>query len=248
MLGLDVLQPLTLHLDYRDGLVKFEPLDAGVPPGPGKAATIASTPSAPANNADEPVCPPMSTADRPVDSTIEARVPGGLDSAHLKPGKDIWVKVVYGQVYPGCTLDAESILYGRVMSTTSTKNPDASELSIQFDRGDCAGHSKKELSLRLIGLVGPPEESKMLHDALPTEVAGAGRQMNDAVAGTGKLDENLNPGGPPHTIHAGIVVRLPEAKLDPQGGPGCSAKITSTKRSVQLGPGSELILTMVGPG
>jgi tetratricopeptide (TPR) repeat protein len=248
MLGLDVLQPLTLHLDYRDGLVKFEFPAAGVSPESGKGTMIASTPSAPGNDAGQLDCQPMSTADRPVDSTIEARVTGGLDSAHLKPGKEIWVKVVYGQIYPGCTLDAESILYGHVMSMTSTKNPDASELSVQFDHGDCAGHSKKELPLRLIGLVGPPEESKMLHDALPTEVAGGGRQIRDAIASSSAVDENLNPGGPPHTIHAGIVVRLPEAKLDPQGGPGCSAKITSTKRSVQLGPGAELILTMAGPG
>jgi hypothetical protein len=88
----------------------------------------------------------------------------------------------------------------------------------------------------------------MLHDALPTEVAGGGRQIGDAIASSSAADENLNPGGAPHTVHAGIVVRLPETKLDPQGGPGCSAKITSTRRSVQLGPGSELILTMVGPG
>ena len=248
MLGLDVLQPLTLHLDYRDGLVKFEsPMAEGSPAG-GKSTMIAAAQAAPPNDAGQPTCSALSTADRPVNSTIEARVTGGLDSAHLKPGKEVWVKVVYGQIYPGCTLDAESILYGHVMAATSTKNPDAAELSIQFDHGDCAGHSKKELPLRLIGLVGPPEESKMLHDALPTEVAGGGRQIGDAIASSSAADENLNPGGAPHTVHAGIVVRLPETKLDPQGGPGCSAKITSTRRSVQLGPGSELILTMVGPG
>jgi hypothetical protein len=26
MLGLDILRPTTVHLDYRDGLVKFEPV------------------------------------------------------------------------------------------------------------------------------------------------------------------------------------------------------------------------------
>ena len=248
MLGLDVLQPLTLHLDYRDGLVKFESVEADIAPGTGKGAMIALKPSANPSGANEPVCQPMSTADRPVESTIEAKVPGGLDSAHLKPGKEIWVKVVYGQIYPECDLEPDSILYGHVLSTNSTKNPDTSELSLQFDHGDCAGHGKKELSLRLIGLVGPPDESTRLHDAMPTEVAGGGRQITDAIVSSSAVDENLNPGGPPHTIHAGIVVRLPEAKLDPQGGPACSAKITSTKRSVQFGPGSELILTMVGPG
>ena len=247
MLGLDILQSLTLHLDYRDGLVKFESVDAGVSPESGKTTMIASAPSASGNGAGEPVCKLMSTADQPLNSTIEAKVSGGLDSAHLKPGKEIWVKVVYGLVYPGCTLDKDSILYGHILSASSTKNPDASELSLVFDHGDCTGKGKTELPLRLIGVVGPPEESDKLHDALPAEVAGAGRQIGDVVAGSGAVDENLNPGGPPHTIHPGIVVRLPETKLDPQGGPGCSAKITSSKRSIQLGPGSELILGLVVP-
>jgi hypothetical protein len=37
---------------------------------------------------------------------------------------------------------------------------------------------------------------------------------------------------------------MPDVKLEPEGGPECSAKITSTNRSVTLGTGSELILTM----
>jgi hypothetical protein len=58
------------------------------------------------------------------------------------------------------------------------------------------------------------------------------------------MDEELNPGGPPHTIHPGIVVNIPKVKLEPEGGPGCSARLTSTSRSVELGPGSQLLLTM----
>ena len=253
MLGLDILHSLTLHLDYRDGLVKFESTNEEVSPVHAKGTMTASASPAPTNEADKAACQPGDDRDRPINSTIEARVTGGLDSGHLKPGKEIWVKVVYGLVYPECTLNAESILYGHVTAAASSKSPDASELSLVFDHADCAGHAKKELSLRLIGLVAPPDESDRLHDAIPTEVAGGARQIggsrqgNDAVSGTNGRDDNLNPGGPPQTVHPGIVVRMPKLKLEPEGGPGCSARITSTNRSVQLGTGAELILTMLGP-
>jgi len=195
-------------------------------------------------------CSPGDTTPRPLNSTIEAKVPGGLDSAHLKPGKEVWVKVVNEYDFPGCTLDADSILYGRIISTTSSRNPDAAELSVIFDHGDCTGHGKKKLSLRVIGLMAPPDESRKMHEVIPVEVAGGAKQVGgsgngrDAVTATNGYDDSLNPGGAPHTIHPGIVVNMPRVKLEPQGGPGCSARITSASRSVQLGPGSELILTM----
>jgi Tfp pilus assembly protein PilF len=247
MLGLDVLQPLTLHLDYRDGLVKFESTEAGVTPLFSKPAMIAS--AAPAGGGDDTECAPLDSRDRPINSTIEARVTGSLDSAHLKPGKEVYVRVVYGLAYPGCTLDHDAILYGHVTST-SARNGNGAELGLSFDHGDCDGHAKKELSLRLIGVVAPADQSRHMHEEVPTEIRGGAQSISQAVAGAGLVsgaDQDLNPGGPPHTIHPGIVVHMPDAKLDPSGGPGCSARITSSSRSVQLGAGSELILTMIGP-
>jgi hypothetical protein len=246
MLGLDLLHTLTLSLDYRDGLVKFESTESETPT-PGKETMIASGASAPASDTMKPICQPGSLADRPINSTIEAKVMGSLDSAHLKPGKEIWVKVIHGLLFPGCTLEQDSVLYGRVLTATSSKNSNGSELSLAFDHGDCEGHAKKELPLRLIGLAAPPAESERLHDAMPTEVSGGGRRISDTVEGTNAVDLELNPGGPPHTVHPGVVVHMPDTKLEPEGGPGCSAKITSTNRSVQLGVGSELILTMLSP-
>jgi hypothetical protein len=246
MLGLDVLQPLTLHLDYRDGLVKLESRQGEVTPLFSKSAMIASAAPASTNNATMPVCRPEDTKDRPVNSTIQARVTGSLDSAHLKPGKEVFVKVLYGMEYPGCTLDEGSILYGHVTAANSSKTTDAAELSLVFDHGDCAGKGKKELSLRLIGVLGPAADaSHHLHDDLPVEVAGGARSIKDTVINPS--DENLNPGGAPHTIHPGIVVRMPNVKLEPEGGPVCSAKISGPVHSIQLGTGSELILTLMGP-
>ena len=200
----------------------------------------------PAGEVAKPACAPGDISDRPINTTIEATVAGTLDSGHLKPGKEVWVKVVNGYVFPGCTLEADSILYAHVITATSSKGSDGSELSLMFDHGDCTGHAKKELSLRLIGLVAPADQaSRHMHEELPTEVAGGTRSTGAAEAGlVNGSDENLNPGGSPHTVHPGIVIRMPNVKLEPQGGPGCSARITSPNRSVQLGTGSELILIM----
>jgi thioredoxin-like negative regulator of GroEL len=248
MLGLDVLQPLTLHLDYRDGLVKFETTEESVKPLFGKGTMIASKSSAPANGADQSVCQPGDAIARPLSETIEARATGGLDSAHLKPGKEIWMRVISGYVYPGCTLDQDAILYARVTAASTLKNSSESELSLVFDHADCTGHAKKPLTLRLIGLVAPPDESRRMHDELPVEVAGGGRSVSTAVQGLVNVyDLNLNPGGPPKTIHPGIVVNMPEVKLEPEGGPECSAKITSTKNSVTIGTGAELLLSLMVP-
>ena len=211
---------------------------------------VAVAATAPENNTLESTCPPHDNTDRPLNSTIEATITGGIDSGRLKPGKEVWVKLVNGYVYPGCRMEAGSILYGHVTSSSSSKHPSASELSLLFDHGDCIGHARKPLSLRLIALVAPPDESRRMHSEIPVEVAGGVQQIggsspgNDATTALNGMDENLTPGSAPHTVHPGIVVNMPAVKLEPEGGPGCSAKITSSSRSITLGTGSELILTM----
>jgi predicted aspartyl protease len=242
MLGFDMLHSLTVHLDYRDGLVKFEPTTTEASPALVKGTMTAS--AAPANETGAPTCQQFENRDWPVASTIEARVTELMDSSHLKPGKEVFVKVLYGLTYPGCALTQDAILYGHVTTAASSKNPNSSELGLVFDHADCTGHQKQELRLRLIGLVAPLDEARMLHDAMPAEVAGGPRQMSDAVSGSNGRDENLSPGGPPNTVRPGIVVRMPKVKLEPEGGPGCSARISSSDRNVQLAAGAELILTV----
>jgi hypothetical protein len=83
-----------------------------------------------------------------------------------------------------------------------------------------------------------------MHEDMPTQVAGSARQIDNAVAGTNALDMELNPGGPPHTVRPGIVVGVPNLKLEPTAGPECSDKLSSTASKIQLGPGSELILAL----
>jgi hypothetical protein len=212
----------------------------------GQAPAAPSTPAmaAPTGESAPAPCPHVADADHPINQVLQVKVTGTLDSGHLKPGKQVWFSVVKGMAYPGCTLEQDVVVYAHVTSASSSKNPNASELSLVFDRADCTGHAKQELKMRLIGLVGPPDERGHMHDAMPTEVGGRGRNIDDTMAGTNGLDLELNPGGPPHTVRPGIVVGIPKVKLEPQGGPGCSARMTSTERSIQLGTGSELLLVV----
>ncbi len=239
LLGFDILHLLTLHLDYRDGLVKFESTNPEAAPAAANGNLTASASSV--------ECLRIANEDFPIQSTLEAMVPGTLDSARLKPGKEIWVKAVQGYAFPGCTLNPDAMLYGRVTAASSSRNPDASALSVEFDRGDCVGHPRQELSLKLIGLVAPPGAADGLHESLPVEVAGGARNIGPTVANTEGFDPALRISNLPKTVHPGLIVGIPTLTLDPQGGPACSAKIGSRNRSVELGAGAQLILAVVGP-
>jgi hypothetical protein len=49
------------------------------------------------------------------------------------------------------------------------------------------------------------------------------------------------------SLAIGFVPRmLPNLKLEPEGGPGCSSRISSSDRNVELQTGVELILMMYG--
>ena len=64
--------------------------------GPGTlAATAAPASQTPASVATPAPCLPSPETAIPVNSTVEANVPGTLDSGHLKSGQEIWVKVVH---------------------------------------------------------------------------------------------------------------------------------------------------------
>lgn len=197
------------------------------------------------NTAPQPSAPCAALAETSIatNSTVEAKVMG-LDSSKLKPGKEIWLKVAHGVIYQGCTLEPDAAVYGHVISASGGKGATSSDLSLSFDHADCSGHDKQPFKLRVIAVVGPPDPKHNMHEDMPTQVAGGGRRIDEAVAGTNALDMELNPGGPPHTVRPGIVVGVPNLKLEPTAGPECSDKMTSTSSKIQLAPGSELILAL----
>ncbi|HEY1986367.1 MAG TPA: hypothetical protein VGG85_13200 [Terracidiphilus sp.] len=206
------------------------------------ASPAAATPQAAADANSLTGCVRLADEAIPLNSTIEAKVAGTMEAAHLKPGKKIWVNAVYGMVYPGCRMEPDAAIYGTVTAASSSKNPNASELSLLFDSIDCAGHAKQSMTLFLIGIIAPPEQSRSSHDAVPTEIQGGSRQISDTVAATDSYDAKLSAGGPPHTVHPGAVVGFKALTLEPQGGPQCSAKMSSSNRNIELGPGTVLVL------
>jgi hypothetical protein len=131
-----------------------------------------------------------------------------------------------------------------VLAATASKTG-ASELALVFDHGDCSGRPKQELSLRIIGVAGGDTQYQGVHNAMPTEVSGGGRSISDTAASTGIApDDNMKPGVAPKIVRPGIVAGIPHLKLIPEGGPQCSAMLTSGEHSVHLGSGTEFILTM----
>jgi tetratricopeptide (TPR) repeat protein len=244
MLGFDILHSLVMHIDYRDGLVKFDSPASG----PARATvlssqTAVSSPSS--SDGDNSSCSQYANqnGDHSINSTIQGGIIGWLDSGHLKAGQSISVKVLRDWIASSCTLIAGATLYGHVLASTTSKS--GSELAVVFDHGDCSGHPKQELSLRIIGVAGGDAQYEGVHNAMPTQVAGGGRAISDAAASMGlAIDDNMKPGVAPETVHPGIVAGIPHLKLIPEGGPQCSAMLTSEQRSVHLGTGTEFILTM----
>jgi hypothetical protein len=53
---------------------------------------------------------------------------------------------------------------------------------------------------------------------------------------------DLNPGGLPHTIQPGIVVRFPKLKIDLGAAPGCSDRLTTTDSILRIGTDVEFLL------
>jgi len=217
---------------------------AGQQTPPAQPAGTAAAPAsqATANATGQTSCPSSFDRDIPTNLTFKAKVPGPLDSSSMKVGNKFWVNIVFGLVFPGCTLNPGAAIWGHVTSSASQKNPNSSELSLAFDHADCEGHPKKEMTLQVIGVLGL-DASMRMHDAVPLVMNGGGRSVSAAAAQTAYLgDDELNPGGTVNTVHPGIVIGIPKVKLDPQGGPACSARFTSTNRSVQLEKGAELIM------
>ena len=207
------------------------------------AASIAQSPSPDTTAQPAALCATLADTSIPTNSTVEAKVMG-IDSSKLKPGKEIWFKVAHGVIYQTCTLDQDAVVYAHVLSASGGKGATSSDLSLSFDHADCSGRDKQPFKLRVIAVVGPPGQKRNMHEDMPAEVAGGVRHIDNTFADTNGLDLELNPGGAPHSVRPGIVVGVPNLKLEPTAGPECSDKLTSTSSKIQLGPGSELILAM----
>jgi hypothetical protein len=240
MLGFDILQPLVMHIDYRDGLVQFDSANSGLPR---RVVASADASASPGGAGNAPACTQYADQNvgHPISSAVRATIVDGLDSGRLKPGQAIRAKMQSEWVAPFCTLSKGALVYGHVVAASAQKNSGASELSVVFDHGDCASHPKQELVLRVISLEGD-DTSTAVHNAMPTEVRGGARDISVTAASMGSyLDEDMKSG---RVVHPGEVTGLKHLKLIPEGGPQCSAMLTSEERSVHVDSGTEFIMTM----
>jgi hypothetical protein len=243
MLGFDILQSLVIHIDYRDGLVGFDsPISRQAPVV--VASSQAAAPASSSSDGKTPACDQYSNqnGDHRLSSSILGGIVVGLDSKHLKVGQSIQVKVLREWNAPSCALAEGAALYGHVLAATASKSPGGSELAVVFDHGDCSGRSKQELSLRIVGVVGTDTAYSGVHNAIPTEVHGGARSISSTVDSMGAAsDADMNG---PSLIHTGAVLGASHLKLIPEGGPQCSAMLTSEQPSVRLGTGTKFVLTM----
>ena len=242
MLGFDMLHTMVLHLDYRDGLVKFES-DEGESGPRGRATEVAGA------GEEKPGCAHGEATDVPAAATIEARSTGLWESGHMKPGQRVTVKVVHSWVSPVCRLDEGSLLYGHITAASASKDPQGrAQLALAFDQADCFGGEKKTLPLKILSVVAAPGEFVGIHTAMPVAIGGGRtRSVGDAVSsqdGTMGDEENLNPEKIPGIVHPGTVRGLPKLELQSDGGPGCSALLTTAERSLHLGPQTKFVIVL----
>jgi hypothetical protein len=148
---------------------------------------------------------------------------------------------VYEMDLHECRMLVGAPVFGSVTAAASSKDPRHSELSLAFDAVDCVDHSKHPMKLDVIGVYAPPSEQVRAHNAVPTEVNGIGRQISDTAASTGGYDAILNSTSP-HGVRSGTVVGYKNMTLEPQGGPHCTSRLTSTDPNLVLGPGTILLL------
>lgn len=249
LLGSDLLHAMVIHLDYRDGLAKFE----------SSGAEAVSPRSAPLQNAangkppvpvDQPSCPSLDGTSFATASTIEARLTGLWQSNHLKPGQKISATVGTPWNLPACAIPLGGLLYGHITAASSGKSG-TGQLGLQFDHADCQGQGTKELGLKVVGIKGPADAAKKLHDAIPIAIGGGtGRQINDAVDAISPAgyDPNVTGSTTPNRVNLGSVLGLPKVTLDVSGGPGCSALVKSPESEIRLGVGTAFLLVVTQPG
>jgi hypothetical protein len=225
-------------------LIVFSPSLFGQAPANQQSPTQVPTPPAGAATPEKPApCPPFAEDWIPIRSTIEARVTGLMESNRLKPGKKLWVNSVFEMDLPECRMAAGAPVYGAVTAASSSKNPSGSELALSFDAADCGQHTHQSMKLVVVGVIGPPEVESRGHNAAPTEIQGGSRQISDTAANTSGYDANLRA-ALPSTVQPGYVAGFRNLRLDPQGGPQCSAKLVSTDRNLVLTPGTVLLLAV----
>lgn len=249
MLGFDILHTAVLHLDYRDGLVKISFPGGEAAPASNRNLQVAGLQRGAvlAETGDAPPCAQLAKA-VPSAAAIETRNLRAWDPAHMKVGDAVTLKVVHAFLTTSCRLEIGALLYGHVTAAVPSKNGALPQLGVSFDEGECGGSAKQEVPLKLISILAPAEESQgtSSQGSLMSGRNGGRSSQPADVVDLGD-NRNLNREKISTIIHVGSVEGLPGLQLKADGGPSCSALLTSTSKTLHLQPDSKLLIVVVAP-
>ena len=163
----------------------------------------------------------------------------------MKVGKEISIKVVHAFMIPTCRLEVGAILSGHVTEAIPGKGDEQPQLGIVLEQAECGGKGKQELPLRLISLVAAaegPQGNGSIGSIKIGRNGGQGTEPADVV----DLGDtrNSNREKIPDLISSGSVQGVPGIRLDPSGGPACSALLSSAEKRLHLPPETKLLLVV----
>jgi hypothetical protein len=185
-------------------------------------------------------------------TALENRVPvqalliRSLEAGRDKTGDSILAKVSFQWQTPDCVLRQGAILKGRIVAAWArSKNLKTSEIALLFESGECGGKEMKLLPLTVAALIAPDRsvdsdlEHQALGDAVGLGISGGLRSV-EAAAATVQFEPPRYK--PPKAVMPGQVIGIPDIKLSVGSGEYGSSILASSRRSVRLESGSQLVL------
>jgi hypothetical protein len=241
LIGFDVLHELEIHLDYRDGLVRFDSSVYGATTGGrGVDNLTAAAPAAPA-------CGEVATGPGGRAPAIHVSLVSYIDTAQAKAGQSFFVKTTEQWIGPNCTLQPGAVIKGRILAASPARGGKTSELAILLDKADCQGHHDAALTLQVAAVINIVKEVKAIHSMVPLEVAGGAVDIGQAVGAMGNMTDANTAAADDTGLKEGDVRGMAGTTLQMTGGPACSSRLAAAAHNVRIEQGSELILELRKP-
>jgi hypothetical protein len=171
-----------------------------------------------------------------------------LDASKIKVGDPILAKIALPWKSPACDLRAGAIIQGHVVSQRAhSKTEKTSEISVNFDSGQCGGRDMKPLFLTVAAVVAAQpsrysnfpanEEMQPLSSAVGLTFNGGLRSVTAAAATVYYEPRRTKAKS---AVLPGQVVGIPHLALAVGQGESGATILSSAGHNVQLSPGTQL--------
>jgi hypothetical protein len=177
---------------------------------------------------------------------IQAQLIRVVEAGRINVGDSILAKVNVQWQNPDCLLRRGAILKGRIVAASvRSKTSKTSEIALMFESGECGGKEMKPLPLTVAAVIAPDQslnsdvEHQSLSEAVGVGIDGGMRSAQYAAATT-QYEPPRHKG--PKAVMPGQVIGIHGLKLAVGGGQEGSSILSSSKRTVRLEPGSQLVL------